>query len=398
MRFITADYVFPVTGSPVKDGIVIVKEDGSIEDVVDPQSSSSLPLSSSEKFNGIICPGFINAHCHLELSHLKNKLTPGKGLPSFIREIAAKRSSSMELIREAIADAEDEMIRGGIVAVGDISNFDHSFDQKRKRRLHYHTFIEIFDLEEKRAEAEFQKGLQLEEQLSANGNQTNQVSITPHAPYTVSAKLMKMIAEHALTNRSPISIHNQETATENEMFMHGTGELFNTLSSFGDYYQSWKPTGKHSLASIIECIPVSSRIQFVHNTYSTEEDIRKTQENIKNTWWCTCPNANLFIEDRLPDYKLFIDAGCRMAIGTDSYASNWSLSMLDEMKTISNHAPFIPLETLLQWATLNVANLLGFENELGSIEKGKRPGLNLLKNIDLKELKLTKESVAEKIL
>ena len=137
----------------------------------------------------------------------------------------------------------------------------------------------------------------------------------------------------------------------------------------------------------------------VHNTFTTKEDIEwaNSQLSVSNSpilFWCTCPNANKFIENKLPNYNYFIEENVRVTIGTDSLASNWSLSILDELKTISKHYPQISLQTLLLWATKNGADFLGF-NQLGTIEKDKKPGLNLLKNID--NLKLSDKTEVLKL-
>jgi cytosine/adenosine deaminase-related metal-dependent hydrolase len=97
---------------------------------------------------------------------------------------------------------------------------------------------------------------------------------------------------------------------------------------------------------------------------------------------CLCPKANLYIENRLPNIPLFVNEGMKLTLGTDSLASNDSLSILEEMKTISKHFPQISFETMLNWATKNGAELLGMEKEIGTIEKEKTPGLNLIKGMD----------------
>ncbi|RYF81051.1 MAG: hypothetical protein EON98_12840, partial [Chitinophagaceae bacterium] len=106
------------------------------------------------------------------------------------------------------------------------------------------------------------------------------------------------------------------------------------------------------------------------------------------TFFCLCVNANQYIEGVMPPVELFRKNGCRIVLGTDSLASNWSLSILDEMKTIRKHFPAIPLEEMLQWATINGANALGFDETLGSFENGKRPGVILLDGEDLVVKKL----------
>jgi cytosine/adenosine deaminase-related metal-dependent hydrolase len=100
-----------------------------------------------------------------------------------------------------------------------------------------------------------------------------------------------------------------------------------------------------------------------------------------HVFWATCPNANLYIENRLPDYRVFLDTGARVSIGTDSLTSNWQLSILEEMKTIARYQSYVPFDTLLRWATLNGAEALGFDDTLGSLDPGKTPGLLLLQDL-----------------
>ena len=117
----------------------------------------------------------------------------------------------------------------------------------------------------------------------------------------------------------------------------------------------------------------------MHNTQTRAEDIRAAQAwGAERVFWASCPNANLYIENRLPDYRAFFETDARLTLGTDSLSSNWQLSILEEMKTIARYQSCIGWETLLRWATLNGAEALGMSERLGSIEAGKRPGINLL--------------------
>jgi cytosine/adenosine deaminase-related metal-dependent hydrolase len=397
MRYISADYIFPIASKPIKNGVIAVDDDGTILDIaLTPSKNQQI-----EFYKGIICPGFINTHCHLELSHLRSQVSERKGMTGFIKELLSKRFSfSEEEIQQAIADAETEMIKNGIVAVGDISNNNSTFKQKAKGNLLYHTFIEVFDLNPDKAEQVFENALQLESELSniplqrttfhtpsQEGNKRS--SITPHAPYTVSEKLFMMIHDHAVKNKSIISIHNQESEGENELFISGTGVMIDSFKAMGVNTDVLRKTGVNSLQSTLPLLPKEVKTLLVHNTYTSQDDItwaKDSRPKAQDLFWCTCPNANLYIENKLPNYQYFINEGARITIGTDSLASNWSLSVLDELKTITKHFPQIPLQTLLLWATKNGADFLGFD-QLGTIEKGKKPGLNLLENTD--QLKIT---------
>lgn len=96
--------------------------------------------------------------------------------------------------------------------------------------------------------------------------------------------------------------------------------------------------------------------------------------------YCLCVNANLYIENKLPPVEMLLNHNCHIVIGTDSYSSNWQLSIVKELKTIRDHFPALKPETILQWATLNGAKALQWDDELGSFEKGKKPGIVLLEN------------------
>ena len=353
---------------------------------------STIRNQQSEIFNGFICPGFINAHCHLELSYMKGMIGEKTGLAGFIKEILQKRNSSNhQQMEKAISDAEAEMIKNGIVAVGDISNDDSTYKQKAKQNLFYHTFIEVFDLNPSKAKDFFHNALELQSAITNHPS-----SIVPHAPYSVSFELLKLIAGQK--NNPVLSIHNQETKSENELFESKTGELLEMFNTMNVSLEHLQPTGKSSLQSYLPKMPVKNKTLLVHNIFTGREDIQFAHSYSKNIYWCFCPNANMYIENKLPGYELFIREKAKCCIGTDSYASNWSLSILDEIKTITKHKPEIPLQMLLEWATINGSEVLGIENQFGSIEKDKRPGLNLIENIDFQNMRLTGKSAVRKII
>lgn len=394
MRKISADYIFTIFSEPIKNGVITIDDNGKIIDVAEPNIQH--PTSDIEQHQGIICPGFINTHCHLELSHMRSQVSENAGMMDFIKEILSKRFNfSTEQIKQAIVNADAEMIKNGIVAVGDISNNNDTFRQKSTSTIFYHTFIEAFDFNPEKADEVFANAVNLGEQLKQLSH-----SIVPHAPYSVSEKLFRLIADEAVKNNSIISIHNQESSGESELFISHSGPMFEAFSRMGINMELIPKTRLNSLRTTFPKLPLSQKILLVHNTFTSKEDIVWTKEilnpksKIQNLFWCTCPNANIYIENKLPDYNIFIEENASVTIGTDSLASNWSLSILDEIKTITKYYPGIPLQTLLTWATKNGAEFLGL-SQLGTIEKGKRPGLNLLKNVD--ELRISEKTEVIKL-
>ena len=212
----------------------------------------------------------------------------------------------------------------------------------------------------------------------------HQKTCVPHAPYSVSANLFDYINQVNTADLSTISIHNQETPPENQLFMNKTGGFVDFYEGFGMQLDAFEATKQASIKYAIAHMNPRLRTLFVHNTLSTAKDIQAAHAWSDRVYWATCPNANLYIENRLPNYRLFLDNDARMTIGTDSLTSNWQLSILEEMKTIAKYQSYVSFETLLQWATLNGAKALGFDKDLGSITVGKKCGLNLLYRLDEK--------------
>ena len=388
MRKISAHYIFPVSSKPIKNGIITINENGEILNIENPKGNFR-EIAGLEFYNGILIPGFVNTHCHIELSHLKGEIREKTGLPDFVSQISRVRINDEEVIKKAIKTADQTMQSEGIVAIGDISNKNYSFKTKKQSKIKYHTFLEVFAIDDSRAELVFENAKSLKKELE---NKNLKCSIVPHAPYSVSDKLFELIKNENEDPNKIITIHNQETASENELFITKTGELYDKLKKIGVNYDNFKASGKNSLETISEKLPYKNNIILIHNTYSEKKDIEKANSYFKNSYWCLCPNANLYIENKLPDISLLYNSTQNLTIGTDSLASNNKLSILEELKTITENFPEIPFSELIKWATLNGAEALNLDKEIGSIEIGKTPGVNLISNFDYKNLQLKEES------
>lgn len=372
MRLITSDTIYPITGDPIEKGVIVLDQSNSIIQVISQNDAEyTTAYGIAESFNGIICPGFINSHCHLELSYLKGKIEEKIGLPNFILSLQGIRNQfDQDAIQDAIQSAEQHMLERGIVAVADICNGLSTLKQKAKKRLHYHSFIELFAWDESRAEATFLNGLELSKSFI---QQNLASSVSAHAPYSCSKSLLQKIAAFANENAKPLTIHNQECAAENELFLSNTGSLKEALKKLGVGYDQWMATGKHSLPSYLSEYTSSWKRLFVHNTFTSPDDAGLLVDD--NTYCCLCPNANLFIENRLPAISMLMEKGINITLGTDSLASNHQLCIWSEIQSIQKYFHQIELNDMLKWATLNGAKFMGIEKEFGSIEPGKKPGL-----------------------
>ena len=376
-RKFQADKIF--TGFELLDAghVLIMDEDGKVMEILAEMDAGE----EIERFRGILSPGFVNAHCHLELSHLKNCIPPHTGLIPFLMDVVTKRNHDQELILDCIEKAEREMELEGIVAVGDICNTSITFQTKCKSKIRWNNFIEVLGMKDEKAEANL---LHYEGILHAfTGAATNmKSSLVPHAPYSISNKTFEGINNR--TRHSIVSMHNQENPAEDELYAKGTGDFIQFFNKLGLPGSPFPVTGKSSLQSCLPHFNKQQRLILVHNTFTTEEDIvfalDHTRKHLSGIHFCICANANLYIENRMPPIDRLIKNKAEIVLGTDSYSSNWQLSIASEIRTIRKELPEIPLQLLLQWATINGARALERDDALGSFETGKKPGIVLLDN------------------
>ncbi len=365
----------------LNDEYVLVFTEAGIVEAIIPKTEAGEDIAY---YDGIVSPGFINCHCHLELSHMQGKIAEHTGLPVFLQQVMMERGEVGEKILEAIALAENEMWEKGIVAVGDICNTDYTFSQKRKGRIKYHNFIEVTGFVPGMATKRFEEGLALLK--SFDDLQTVEASsIVPHAPYSVATLLLEKIIHHP--GNQLLTMHNQESAGENELFQKGSGEFIDFYKKIGLDFSSFVPSGKTSLQTMLEYFLPEQSLLLVHNVHTLEEDIIATQnQQIANVHWCLCPGANQYISGLLPPVDLFIQQDSTIVLGTDSLASNHTLSILNEINIILKNFPSIEKEKVLRWATSNGAQALQMDNQLGSFTKGKQPGVILMSE-DLQQVK-----------
>lgn len=380
MRKLSADFLFTLDAAPMEKGVVILDDKGLVLDVL----SSREGIDDLEVVDGLLCPGFINAHGHLELSHLQGKIEKNTGLVNFILAVLALRKADPGLILAAIQKAERQLYVQGVVGMGDISNSADSFAIKSASKLRFHTFIECLGFNPERAAQVLENAKQL--QADAPGTS----SLSPHAPYTVSEVLFK-----ALNKAEPglLSIHNQESPAENEFYKDGSGDfagLYKTLGMDLDFFRGF---GDNSLPVYSAWLGNQKKL-LVHNTFITARDLEALKSGIGYAF-CLCPAANLYIEGVLPDIPLLMNSGWPVLMGTDSLASNDQLNMLSEMYLIQQLYPGISLETMLGWACKNGAEFFGW-SDLGTITKGKIPGIVQIEGLDA-EFRLRPESSSTRI-
>lgn len=336
--------------------------------------SKEKPEAPIEEYAGWITPGFINVHCHLELSHMAGKIPKKTGLPHFLEAVVSGRNAANDATTKEknLIKTLQKAEQAGIVAFGDIANTAESASAKAQSKLYFHTFFEAIGKVPQSAEKAFQHCLQVIDEFQKAAPDLP-YSIVPHAPYSVSDELYRLIDRYQ--EDSILCIHNQECAAETELFQKGEG-------AFIDFYQKMNiPIGlglakkMSSLQWVLQQTNSQHPLILVHNTCTDASDLEAIKARAGSTFLCLCPNANLYIEDRLPDVKMLQQSGITICLGTDSLASNDQIDICAEMRSLHQHFPQISEEEIIGWACHNGARALQVAGSLGSIRPGTAPGL-----------------------
>ena len=331
----------------------------------------------------------VNAHCHLELSYLKGKIAERCGFAGFADGIAAARDgASPEERFHAAAFRDAKMYSEGVAAVGDVCNGTSTFAMKQQSKIYYHNFIELFGL---RA-TDYSPIAEVMQGAAAAGLE---YSPTPHSTYSLADAPFREAA--AAAAGAPLSVHFMESRAEAELFK-GYGPLHERNVREGlsiDFARYGSPAER-----IIGSIPKGTKILLIHNAFATEEDVQRITSHFgnENVTWVLCPRSNEYIEEAAPPVAMLRRLGANIAVGTDSLASNDSLSVIEELKVLQALDETVPLEELFGWVTEGGARALGIGSWAGSFEAGKRPGAALITGIDWDAMRLTPAAESRHIL
>ncbi|RYY30932.1 MAG: amidohydrolase [Chitinophagaceae bacterium] len=382
-RKFRADALFTGMGFADKDSVLITDSSGVVLAI---ESREAHP--DAAYYPGTICPGFINTHCHLELSWMHGLIPERSGMIDFLLAVMKTPKVAAEDILRAAKAAEQEMLQHGIIAVGDICNTTATHSLKNEGNLYYHNFIEAMGIDPNIAARRMKAAADLFNAFATgNAMPLSSNSIVPHAPYSVSDSLLKMIT--GFPGNHLVSVHNQEHTTENELFLQGTGDFHRLYKAIGFKSDDMVARGFSGVQHLLAFLYKNQSIIFVHNVETGEADLAEIRAAVSNGIRCSlclCPNANLYINGKLPDIRMLENSGINITMGTDSLASNNQLDILEELKTIYNAGLGIGIDVLLRWATLNGALALEIDDETGSFSPGKQPGIVWLKQVNEKEI------------
>jgi cytosine/adenosine deaminase-related metal-dependent hydrolase len=358
--------VYTVATAPVRNGAIAINN-GKIESVGPASDFSEGDFGEIINLpNQVLMPGFVNAHSHLQFSALRGKIPRGLGFVEWIRRlIPAQFATEEEDVLRGIRDGISEMLSTGTTAVGDISNDVRFARLVAASGLNAVCFAEVIAPRAQEAEKAFNDASARVAEMRGAGINTG---LSPHAPFTVSEKLFGLLKSFAAENSLPVTIHVAESAEEEEFVRDGSGDLRLLLEERG-YPQTGFGGHAKTPVQLLESYGALDGALAVHLNTADDEDWEILAKHGAVPVFCPGSSAWFGRKKVLPFDRL-LKAGMRPAVGTDSLASNSSLSMLDELRIAAEYFPSIKREDMAEAATLNGALALGLN--CGSIEKGKR--------------------------
>ena len=394
MSRVAASYVYPLDGrGPIRNGFVEYDASGAVTRV----GRCTDPAAEPVFLEGALVPGFVNTHCHIELSYMRNLFRKGTGMAGFIDQINALRDTFPR--EKKVADIRhwmEVLWHRGVQAMVDISNCADSFVPKQASPMYTRTFLEVFGTEPEDSGAVMEGVRALQREAQASGLDA---APTPHACYTMSPCLLEAASLEGLRSGF-LSYHSEESEEEEEMIRRGAGPLWENRRAAG---MSVPPvTGTSSLRyfldrlAAVRTFPLEEHVLLVHEVCMDQEGIDAVRAALRHPFIALCPQSNVFIHNTLPPVSLLRENGLKLTVGTDSLSSNEDLDMVRELYLLQETCPGAGMEELLTWACRNGAEFLKKESVFGTLEAGKRPGLVFIGGLDAAG-HLTEGSYSERV-
>ncbi len=368
-----ADHVLPGDAPPIADGAVVVDADGTVLDVgpaveVLPRNAGPTP----ERVRGVVFPGLVNAHTHVELSSMRGKVPGGQGFVAWVDLLVTLRSEiAPEDDAEGIEAAVSELARSGTVAVGDVTNTLAPVAALSRAGIAGCVFHEVFGIDRAVVMRRID-GLraELEARVPSWPSTDLAYAPSPHTLYTLHLDAARALLDSAEQRGLRPSLHLAEHAAERRAIEHADGPVPDWLVTRVRQRPEWPRRPLFDVAEDVGALRAG--VVLVHLTDARRDELDRVAKSGASV--VLCPRSNLWIGGRLPPLLAVREAGIEAALGTDSLASNTSLDVLAEARALADRFPSVPAWELLKMATWNGARALGRE-DLGRLARGARPGV-----------------------
>jgi len=363
-----AHTVVTMSGPPLADSAVVVGDDGRIAAVGSfSEISRNQPGEVLDLGEKVLMPGLINAHCHLDYTSMRHAIDPQKSFTRWILRInALKRQMTDEDYLKAIAEGFEELRAWGTTTVCNLEAFPELLPQLPPPPIRTWWFLELIDIRSRvPSEALLAGALAFFEK---HEGWLGGFGLNPHAPYTTSPELYRLCRECADHFGMPLTTHIAESADEEAMFRRGEGEMADFFRTLG---RPMDDCGAHSsFSNAVTQGLIGPGWLLAHANELGEADFELIAATPGDWHIIHCPRSHTYFQHRPFPWRRLEELGVCLSLGTDSLASNDSLSLFAEMQAAQKAAPYLTSETLLKTVTTHPARALGKTGELGAILPG----------------------------
>jgi 5-methylthioadenosine/S-adenosylhomocysteine deaminase len=383
MQILSAEWLLPISSEPISDGAIAVEGDKIVAVGTINQLREKFPASASEDFGeAVIMPGLVNTHSHLEITAMRGFLDDvEEDFYSWLMKLTVTRAEKLTAvdIETAATCGAVEGVRAGVTCFADVGRFGKAgFEALKKTGLRGIVFQETeFSPNNSEAENDFAKLKDKFLALRESESELVKVGFSPHAPYTVSAKLFEKITEYALSGNVKITIHAAESKQEDDFFQTGKGffaDLYNKLNL------EWKAPGISSIEYLERLGVLRAKPLLAHCVRVSATDIDLIAESDSSI--AHCPKSNAKFGHGFAPLEKFLDKNMRVGFGSDSVASNNVCDILEEgrfatlfARNSADKKKFLNAREIIKTATLGAAKALGLESQIGTLETGKQADL-----------------------
>lgn len=357
---------------PLRDAAVVLDASGKVEAVgARAALRERFPQASWQTQRGILLPGLVNAHVHLELSALRGQTRSGGGFGPWVTSVMEARARlAPEQDAEAIEGGVSELLRAGTVAVGEVTNSLAPVSALASAPLLGRVFHEVYGVRREAGEAMLAAAQAARAALGAWPENLSYAP-SPHTLYSLHPDVVRQIL--ALTRGQRTSLHLAEHAAERAYLRDGGGPFAEFLRARGLPAADWPPPGLSPVAYARQLGALGPEVIAVHLCAAAREELARVAESGAPA--VLCPRSNLFIELKLPPLFDVLELGLRPGLGTDSLASNTTLDVLAEAAALRDRFPQAEAGVLFSMACWFGAVALGLSHRVGALAPGLAPGL-----------------------
>ncbi len=366
MLLLKSRYLLKDPSTVIHDGAVLI-DDGKVKfagcanDISNHESCQIIDLG-----NSAIVPGFVNTHTHLDLTHLHNFIKYNGDFTDWIRQLVnAKKEWTESEYLSSIRSGIKSSLESGTTTVADITRNGLALEELQKSNIRKTLFYELIDFNPDSAESTIDNF----KNIIGNVKQNDLLSIGifPHAPYTVSEELYISCKSVSKELDICIATHISETIDEANFLTRGAGNFVSLLRDF-DMLNDWNPPGLRPVNYMNNIGFLENGCILVHCNYLTGEEVDHIEES--NSTIVFCPRSHKYFRHKDHPFYMLGNRNINIALGTDSLASNDSLSILDEMKYIYTQHKTSKPQDILYMGTIAGATALRLDDKIGKLEEG----------------------------